>query len=78
MADRQALQSPTQGKVLDAGAEITRHLEEIRRSFHGDYRLTFIARNADFPDGSRDVVLTEEQGDVDGALVLLAKEEVQP
>jgi hypothetical protein len=46
--------------VQQVGAEISRHLNEIAELFKPGAKLTFVSRSPDFPDGSRDMVLTSD------------------
>lgn len=68
MADR------THPDVQNAGAEISRHLEQIAKLFKSGVKLTFLARNGD--DGTRDMVLTDDSLDAAIRALTIRKEEV--
>ncbi len=62
------LPDPTSDAVLHLHEEVAEHLDEIRKLFKKDepYKLSFYGRNVEHPDGSRDVLVTED--DVDGLI----------
>lgn len=49
-------------KAAEAGAIIREHLAEIGTLYRADagMKLTFLARNPSFPDGSRDMVVSSD------------------
>lgn len=47
-------------KVREAGRAIQEMMADIADMFVPGYRITVVARNPEFPDGSRDMVLTDD------------------
>lgn len=53
-------------KLMRTVGYIEQRMVEIRRAFKGDYRLTLLARNVEFDDGSRDFTMTDDSLEVAG------------
>jgi len=52
--------APTDGLVQATHAQIARNLRRIATLFVPEMRLTLVARHLDYPDGSRDMVVTDD------------------
>jgi hypothetical protein len=46
--------------VAEVGAEISEHLAQIARLFKTHTKLTLVARRPGHPDGSQDMIVTED------------------
>jgi len=55
--------------------EISDHLDAVKRLFKPGVRVTILVRTPDFPDGSRDLVLTDD--DLDAALSALSRRKLK-
>lgn len=61
--------------VQRAGEMVADYCDEIKRLFKPPMRLTVLVRMPDYPDGSRDFILTDDQLDLAAAAILRRKKE---
>lgn len=66
-------------RVQEVGAAVSEHLAEIAEMFKDGAKLTFLARFPDWPDGSRDMLVTNDSldGIVDAVRIRQASESTQ-
>ncbi len=48
-------------RVIEAGDRMADHLADIAKLFVPGMKLTLLARHPGFPDGSRDIVMGDDQ-----------------